>query len=336
MARCRAQNGLDTNGGELIGASHFGQEGREGQKKFERLIRLVVHGIPMHLRHAIWMELSNTHAIEMPNDYGYYLSIRQDDDPEEITAIAKDVPRTLTESYDFYAKKGSQRLKKVLVAFVGRYKDIGYIQGLNSIAGFLLLVIPSEEDAFWVLCNMVEHFFPQEYFSREHSMSAPLADNTTLRRYVKELLPQLNKHMDDLDIKPTYTVPIKWLFTAFASALPETLLLRIWDVWLCLPGQKHFIFNVALALLSHSADAILQCGSESEYMALMDNELKLPAEPDKITEFIKTAYALGKRLEDLDDRRSKEIWRMKRSPSMEALRDEPLDALDDSQTNSRE
>ena len=108
----------------------------------------------MKLRHPIWMELSGTFALMRPDAYARYLSLKDSDDPAEIDAILKDVPRTLTTKYDFYAGKGFKRLKEVLVAFVGRYPNLGYTQGLNTVAGYLLLAIPSEEDAFWMLCNI--------------------------------------------------------------------------------------------------------------------------------------------------------------------------------------
>lgn len=96
----------------------------------------------MGLRHPIWMELSNTYAIMQPDAYKHYLSLQENEDPKEIDAILKDVPRTLTSKYDYYAEKGYDRLKKVLIAFVAKYPGLGYTQGLNMIAGYLLLAIP--------------------------------------------------------------------------------------------------------------------------------------------------------------------------------------------------
>ena len=309
----RQENGEDINGGELIGASRFGQEGSAGRQKTDQLTRLVVGGIPMKLRHPIWMELSSTQAMMQLNDYAHYLGLREQEDPAEIDAILKDVPRTLTTKYDFYSDKGYKRLKEVLVAFVGKYPNLGYTQGLNTIAGYLLLAIPSEEDAFWVLCNIVENSFPVDYFSRSDAMVSPLADNTLLRQYVKEFMPQLSNHMDELKVQPGHTVPIKWFFTAFSSALPETILMRMWDVWLCLPNQKHFLFAFALALLAQNAEGIMECEESSSYLSYMDNKLKLPEDAVQLTELIKQAYKIGKRLEGLVERRTEEVDKMKAS-----------------------
>ena len=317
LSRARHQKGEDVSGGEVVGASRFGQEGNEGRKKMDQLTRLVVGGIPMKLRHPIWMELSNTIEIMRPDAYSHYLGLREGDDQEEIDAILKDVPRTLTTKYDFYSGKGNKRLKDVLVAFVGKHQDLGYTQGLNTIAGYLLLAIPTEEDAFWVLCNIVENFFPEGYFSRLDTMVSPLADNVLLREYVKEYMPQLNERMNELDIQPRYTTPIRWFFTAFSSALPETALMRLWDIWLCLPNQKHnFLFGFALALLSQNAEGIMRCEDSGEYFAYLDNTLKLPDDAE-LTELIKLAYKISRKMENVGEKRSEEHERLKETLGVE-------------------
>ena len=287
----------------------------------------------MKLRHAIWMELSNTQAIMKPDAYAYYLSLRESDDQGEINAILKDVPRTLTTKYDFYSGKGFKKLKEVLVAFVGRYPDLGYTQGLNTVAGYLLLAIPSQEDAFWVLCNIVENFFPQDYFSRKDAMTSSLADNILLREYVKELMPPLHEHMNALNIRPEHTVPIKWFFTAFSNALPEAILMRLWDVWLCLQNQKNFLFAFALALLAQNTEGILACDNDGSFFSYLDNGLSLPEDAEQVTDLIKVAYKMGKKLEDVAERRAEmkenmrleNKLRMRKTQSLEVLVDQPVE-----------
>ncbi|KAI7105743.1 hypothetical protein KC324_g20518, partial [Hortaea werneckii] len=137
VSRSQSGNSDQANGIGLVGASHFGQEGKLGEQKMKTLTQLVIGGIPMTLRHNLWMELSNTEALMEPGTYSYYLSLREDVDQSEIDAIAKDVPRTLTSVHQYYANQGDKRLKEVLVAFVSKYESLGYTQGLNTIAGYL-------------------------------------------------------------------------------------------------------------------------------------------------------------------------------------------------------
>lgn len=337
LFQTRQENGEDISGGELIGASRFGQEGGAGRQKMERLTRLVIGGVPMNLRHAIWVELSGTQAIMQPDTYGYYLRLKESNDAvetnevfeAEIDAILKDVPRTLTSKYDFYADKGYQRLKDLLVAFVAKYPDLGYTQGLNTIAGYLLLAIPIEEDAFWVLCNIVEHFFPPEYFSRAHAMVSPLADNILLWQYLKEFMPALSSHLERLEIRPDHTVPLKWFFTAFSSALPQTILMRMWDVWLCLSHQKDFCFAFALALISLNTDDIMACEEMDSYLEYMDSKLKVPEDAAQVDELIKHAFRISHRLGQVGDRRAEEVEKLKAGMHLEnRLRRRKTDSLE--------
>ena len=110
LNKARELSDIHEEEGMFIGMAHFGREGATGQRKMKALIELVVEiGVPMSLRHNIWMELSNTLSMKRPDAYDYYLSLRENDDPAEIDAILKDVPRTLTRQYDFYVDKGYQR-----------------------------------------------------------------------------------------------------------------------------------------------------------------------------------------------------------------------------------
>ena len=184
------------------------------------------------------------------------------------------------------------------------------------IAGHLLLAIPAEEDAFWVLCNMVDNFFPPNYFARNTAMSGPLADNIVLRQYIRETMPQLATHLDELEIPDDHTVPLAWFLTAFADLMPTPVLLRVWDVWLCIPNQQCFIFNVSLALLAQHADQIMEMEETGEYYSF---KYKVPEDPQKVDELVKQAFMYRKRLEHAGEKRAMEVKKLRKSASTEAL-----------------
>ncbi|KXS97853.1 hypothetical protein AC578_7653 [Pseudocercospora eumusae] len=320
LKEVREQAGEEAQEGELLGSSRWGTEGSNGREKLAQLSRLVTGGIPMRFRKELWKELSNTQAIIEPDAYERYLNMHENQDPQEIDAILKDVPRTLTSKYDYYAEKGYDRLKRVLIAFVNKYPGLGYTQGLNLIAGYLLLAVPDESDAFWLLCNMVDNYFPKDYFSREADLNAPISDNNVLRQYIKELLPRLAEKLNALDIPPDHTVPLNWFLTAFAAVLPESVLLRVWDVWLCIPDQKAFLFNVALSLLAQHHKQLLACETDGDYWAYTTSQMKVSEEPDKVNELIRQARLIGRKLDGVSLRRSLEISkRVKKHASTEAL-----------------
>ncbi|TKA36981.1 hypothetical protein B0A54_11345 [Friedmanniomyces endolithicus] len=317
ISKSRSKNGqqAQSNGTGLVGPL-------VGHQKMKALGHLLVSGVPMHLRQHIWMELSNAESIMEPGAYDTFRLNTTTADPDETNVIVSDVPRTLTHSHSFYTNKGFARLKEVLVAFVAKYDDLGYTQGLNSIAGYLLLAIPQSEDAFWMLCNMVDNYFPEGYFARETSLTGPLADVIVLRSYIRDLMPQLAKHMDQLNIDPQHTVPVRWFFTAFSNVLGEEALMRVWDIWLCLPGQKTFLFNVALAILMQNASGILECETEGEYWLYMDDREKCEVDGDEewINKLIRSAVELRKVLQKVEERRALETKLLRRKAgSCEAL-----------------
>lgn len=56
-------------------------------------------------------------------------------------------------------------LRRVLRAFSWRNPSQGYCQGLNFVAGQLLLFF-TEEETFWMLVHLVEDILPPNYYSR--------------------------------------------------------------------------------------------------------------------------------------------------------------------------
>jgi len=159
--------------GEVIGVATLGTEGRGGKQRWKEFKSLVLGGIPVTYRWKIWTECSGAMSMKVP---GYYDDLLQygHDDPIVISQISMDINRTLTDNIFFRKGPGVSKLKQVLVAYSRRNPEVGYCQGMNMIAASLLLIMPSEEDAFWVLCSIVERILPKTYF--EPNLLASRAD----------------------------------------------------------------------------------------------------------------------------------------------------------------
>jgi len=159
--------------GELIGIATLGNEGRGGKQRWKEFKGLVLGGIPVAYRWKVWAECSGATAMRVP---GYYEDILENgfDDPLVISQIEMDINRTLTDNVFYRQGPGVSKLKQVLVAYSRRNPDVGYCQGMNMIAASLLLIMPSEEDAFWVLCSVIEKILPKTYF--ESNLLASRAD----------------------------------------------------------------------------------------------------------------------------------------------------------------
>ena len=231
--------------GEMIGVANLGNKGKIGRAKWKEFKQLVLTGIPVALRAKIWAECSGASTLRIP---GYYDDLVQNgvDDPEILSQIQMDIHRTMTDNVYFRVGPGVAKLREVLIAYSRRNPEIGYCQGMNLVTASLLLIMPTAEDAFWVLTSIVESILPSGYYSS--TLIASRADQLVLRHYVSVLLPKLSTHLDNLGIE-LEALTFQWFLSVFTSCLSAEALFRVWDVVLCLNDGSTFLFQVALALL---------------------------------------------------------------------------------------
>lgn len=219
--------------GEVVGIAGLGNKGKVGRAKWREFRSLVLGGIPVALRAKIWSECSGASAMRIP---GYYDDLvkgvgTHDPDPSVIAQIEMDIHRTLTDNVFFRKGPGVTKLKEVLLAYSRRNPEVGYCQGMNLITASLLLIMPTAEDAFWILASMIENILPQHYY--DHGLLASRADQRVLRQYIAEVLPKLSAHLDNLGIE-LEALTFQWFLSVFTDCLSAEALYRVWDVVLCL------------------------------------------------------------------------------------------------------
>lgn len=104
---------------------------------------LMEGGMTGKLRRKYWFAQCGVTELARkdPHNLSYYLAKECPFDSD----IAKDLDRTFPRHHQFYAKpENRQRLNNVLRAFAVKNPDIGYVQGLNFVAGHLLLQFSDE------------------------------------------------------------------------------------------------------------------------------------------------------------------------------------------------
>lgn len=243
--------------GELIGVANWANKGKVGRAKWNEFNRLVLGGIPVSMRSKIWGECSGATNLRVP---GYYDDLiarpESEDHPEVAQQIRADINRTLTDNIFFRKGPGVQKLNEVLLAYSRRNPEVGYCQGMNLITANLLLIMPSAEEAFWILVCIIEKILPSGYY--DHSLLASRADQQVLRGYVAQVLPRLSAHFDDLGIA-LETMTFQWFLSVFTDCLSAEALFRVWDVVLCFGDGSTFLFQVALALLKLNEQQLLGC-----------------------------------------------------------------------------
>ncbi|KAF1840965.1 TBC-domain-containing protein [Cucurbitaria berberidis CBS 394.84] len=289
--------------GELIGIAGLGNKGKVGRAKWQEIRRLVLGGIPVQMRAKVWAEASGAATLRIP---GYYQDLvnNGEDDPIIASQIQMDITRTLTDNIFFRTGPGVQKLNEVLLAYSRRNPEVGYCQGMNLITACLLLIMPTEEDAFWVLATMIEDILPQHYYD-QHLLTSR-ADQSVLRSYVGELLPRLSAHLDELEIE-LEALTFQWFLSVFTDCLSAEALFRVWDVVLCMHDGSTFLFQIALALLKLNEKALLQCDTPAGVYHYINHQMTNHA--ISIDGLIQASDALGKviKRKDVEERRARAV-----------------------------
>lgn len=94
---------------------------------------------------------------------------------------------------------------------------------MNLVASTLLLVYADEDEAFWVLCCIIERLLPDEFFGR--SLLVSRACPLVLLDYVQELLPKLYDHLQDLGVDLA-AICFSWFLSLFTDCLPVDVSFR--------------------------------------------------------------------------------------------------------------
>lgn len=289
--------------GEMVGIAGLGNKGKVGRAKWQEFRRLVLGGIPVVMRAKVWAESSGAAALRIP---GYYEDLvnNGETDPVIATQIEMDITRTLTDNIFFRTGPGVKKLNEVLLAYSRRNPEVGYCQGMNLITACLLLIMPTAEDAFWVLATMIEDILPQHYYD-QHLLTSR-ADQSVLRGYVSEILPRLSAHLEELEIE-LEALTFQWFLSVFTDCLSAEALFRVWDVVLCMHDGSTFLFQIALALLKLNEKALLQCDTPAGVYHYINHQMTNHA--ISIDGLIQASDALGKviKRKDVEERRARAV-----------------------------
>ncbi|XP_022919084.1 growth hormone-regulated TBC protein 1-A-like [Onthophagus taurus] len=225
---------------------------REKNKKTAKLKRFIRKGIPMSERPMIWMFTSGGQALKDKSKLTYEEMKSLINDENLISMIKLDVPRTFPENI-FFTKDGvlPKKLFNVCATFAHQNAEVTYCQGLNYIAGLLLLATKDEEVTFWLLKALVDNILPKYYIK---TMSGLLTDLAVLDELVKLKEPLVHNHLVRMGVEFGVS-STKWFICLYSEVLPTETVLRIWDSLFC-EGSK-ILFRVALTLIKIHRDDIL-------------------------------------------------------------------------------
>jgi len=237
----------------------------EGGSSLKRFIR---KGIPSSLRPEIWLKSSSAFLQRQRQPDLYQRLLKCSYDKETADQIRVDLPRTFPENIFFDQYKAS--LFNVLITYSLNNKDVGYCQGLNYIAGLLLLVTKNEEYSFWLLKEVVENIVPS-YHTK--SMYGLITDVEVLAQLIKQRNPEIHKHIKTVGL-PWEVILTKWFICIFAEVLPVETVLRIWD---CLFAEGYkILFRVSVTLILRCRSEIITTHDMSELLNVFRRVIKGP------------------------------------------------------------
>ena len=104
---------------------------------------MIVSGLSRRARKKLWRQKCQIHKLKQNDskNYEYYCNTPTACDHE----IDKDITRTFTQNHQFCGDISNyKKLQRILHAFAAKHPEVGYIQGLNFVAGNLLLLFPEE------------------------------------------------------------------------------------------------------------------------------------------------------------------------------------------------
>ncbi|KAF9133147.1 hypothetical protein BGW39_010476 [Mortierella sp. 14UC] len=257
----------------IIGMATIGQGA-----DWEELRELVRGGIPVMYRNKIWQEASGAYDMRQP---GYYRELLSRQPPEACQCwgdIELDLHRTFPTNVLFSpGGQGIEKLKNILLAYSIHNPLVGYCQGMNLLAGTLLLTNNTEEESFWILVSMLGRRMPEDYFTQQ--LLSPQADQRVLKELVQEIMPRLSLHFQEMHVDLT-AVTFSWFLTLFTDCLPVETLLRVWDVFF-VEGMM-VVFKIAVAILWINEKEILKCRNGAAVYCYMKQMTLVMHQADKL------------------------------------------------------
>ncbi|OIT01765.1 PREDICTED: TBC1 domain family member 2B-like [Nicotiana attenuata] len=244
------------------------------------LKKLIRKGIPPVLRPKVWFSLSGAAKKKstVPESYYQDLIMAVEDKVTPATKqIDHDLPRTFPGHPWLDTPEGHAALRRVLVAYSFRDSDVGYCQGLNYVAALLLLVMKTEEDAFWMLAVLLENVLVSDCYT--NNLSGCHVEQRVFRDLLTKKCPRLATHLDALEFDVSL-VCTEWFLCLFSKSLPSETTLRVWDV-LFYEGAK-VLFHVALAIFKMNEEELLVAHHVGDVISIIQRSTHHLFDPDDL------------------------------------------------------
>mmetsp|Transcript_3006 Transcript_3006/g.4880 ORF Transcript_3006/g.4880 Transcript_3006/m.4880 type:complete len:355 (-) Transcript_3006:384-1448(-) len=235
----------------------------------KNLKKMIRKGVVDSFRGQVWMEISGA-SNKMKNNPQTYRQMLEEAEKlkgadDALAQIELDLHRTFPDHLHFSGEDtGSKNLvpvlRRVLYAYARKNPKVGYCQGMNFIAGVMLLFL-QEEHAFWLLCVLLEDFLPPNFYSTD--LRGCSVEIRAFRDLFMTKLPKLWKHFEKSGVDVEFFC-LDWFICLFSKKLPTETLLRVWDA-MFLEGYK-ILYRIGLAILQLNKGWLLSITESHELL----------------------------------------------------------------------
>mmetsp|Transcript_85489 Transcript_85489/g.151237 ORF Transcript_85489/g.151237 Transcript_85489/m.151237 type:complete len:892 (+) Transcript_85489:191-2866(+) len=223
---------------------------------FRELVRR--RGVPQRFRWKAWRALTGWSALYKPGEYERI--VRRMPAANVVDSIDKDLDRTFPGIEDFDDQR-KRELGQMLRAHANLFPKVGYCQGMNFVAGFILIAAGHSRDApkdgFFLLIQMMVKYRANLLFCD----GLPLLKLHTFqfRLGLEKLFPDVHRHFLDNQITAELYLT-KWILTMFTQPLPFASAARVWDLLVC-DGLQVMVL-IALATVKLLKSRLLRLDTE--------------------------------------------------------------------------
>lgn len=269
---------------EMLKVLEFVRDRAEWPKSHRKFEGRLVKGVPECLRTKVWALFLSVPPVSSPSPIYRELYLKISGFERQIDL---DIERTLRDHILFKARFSSAQVSlfKILVAYSNHDPEVGYCQGMSTIAAFLLLYF-EEEMAFNMLRTLMERDGLRSLFTA----GFPLLFETfhVQEQLMRKYMPALQAKLESFHIT-TSVYATKWYLTLFLG-FPFSLATRIWDLFLF--WGMDMLVCASLALLKIHEARLMSL----EYENCMQFLSKLPETPMDEKRLVKTMWLIWKRV----------------------------------------
>ncbi|XP_054454848.1 TBC1 domain family member 12-like isoform X2 [Anoplopoma fimbria] len=234
-------------------------------------------GLPPSVRGRVW-SLAVGNELNITTElYEIFLSrakekrrnLTDDGASSSLELISRDVSMTLP-SLCVFNEGGPYHdlLQSILGAYTCYRPDVGYVQGMSSMAAMLILNM-DEVQVFISFSNLINRPCQLAFYRVDHQLM--LRYFGAFQVFFQETLPRLFLHFRSSGVTPDLYL-MDWILSLYMKPLPLDVACRVWDVFF--RDGEEFLFRTALGILKLHQDVLLHMDlvSIAQFLSRLPNE----------------------------------------------------------------